>query len=273
MTNQSKSLGIINRFPKSGDYPLGSELEKCGVKVVRYDLSQLTVSSKRNEILYEGKPLPNLSTFLWRLSENVFPATTTLANLLTNSGHTLINSLESLKICADKASTYQSLTKVGAEALPTRVAFPGGSIQQTEVAKPAWGASGRDILFGKENNTIPLTSREPWVVQPWAGEGQNHLRVTIVADKIICVYRRIPQEGSKVNNIEAGGKREYIETNNKLESIALVAAKATKTIISGVDLTAYPHKVIEVNGNPGIPPELIRATAEALTEYLSHVQQ
>jgi glutathione synthase/RimK-type ligase-like ATP-grasp enzyme len=133
------------------------------------------------------------------------------------------------------------------------------------VAKPAFGAGGRDVIFGDETSCIPSDAREPWVVQRRLPP--HFVRALIVDGQVICSYERENDPGLP-NNIEAGGRRVFRRLTASERDLALAAAEAVGTVISGVDLAVDDLAVLEVNGSPGLPPEFVRKTAEVAAAFL-----
>lgn len=268
--SKSIVLGIVNRFPASGVYHLGECFTYNGVIVKQLDLQSLTFTKNIDEtldVIQEGERI-EVDAILWRLSENVYPATRFLAETLTQQGRMLINPYPTLTLCGDKLSTHQALVQASIPSVDSLPGLPGQVVKEGMIAKPSQGASGRSVIFGDDQATIPLDTMEPWVIQPYAGASEDFIRVLVVNGEALCAYRRIPASGNRVNNIESGGTREFVTLTEELVSVAVRAAEICGAVISGVDLTGAPYKVLEVNSNPGLPPELIRGTADALTRYL-----
>lgn len=263
-------LGIVNRFPASGVYKLGEHFERNGILVYRLDLSLFSFTQKENgslQVLYDNNDVePNI--ILWRLSENLYPATKLLAETLESQGKTLINSAHTLTLCGDKFSTHQALAVNSIPTVDSLPGVPGQKVEEGMIAKPAQGAGGRSVIFGSNKAVIPLDTIEPWIVQPFVGSGDSFIRVLVVNGEALSAYRRIPSEGTQVNNVEAGGTRLFIPLTEELVSLSVRAAATCGAVVAGVDLTGEPYRVLEVNSNPGLPPELVSVTADALTRYL-----
>jgi glutathione synthase/RimK-type ligase-like ATP-grasp enzyme len=258
----SPQLHVINRFTPDRTYLLGVALQRRGVDVVLADLRDLSMN--RDAVVHQGAAVTG--TFLWRLSENMWPSTRHLAESLGAHGQQVVNSVHALNMCADKLLTATVLGAAGVPCTQSTAVLPGSIVAKGTVAKPVFGAGGRDILFGP--CTVALDSREPWLTQPHVGDGADFLRVLVVGGAVIGAYRRIPAHDARTNNVETGGTREYVDVTDIERDLAVAAAAACGALIAGVDLTPEPRQVLEVNGSPGIPASLIDAVADALAQEL-----
>lgn len=266
------TLGIVNRFPASRPYILGEHFIKLGVDVHLMEFSQFAFEHHDDyfKVLYDDKPVKP-KTLLWRLSENMFPAAEVLAEQLTREGKRLFNPLTALNICADKLSTQKVLKKAHIPHVPAVPTLPGSPIRTGMIGKPSRGAGGRSIIFNtdsSDNIVVPPESQEPWIVQPFVGEGKDFIRVLVVGQQALCAYRRIPSDNVRVNNVDSGGSRVFVEMTEELATLAVNASNACGTAVAGVDISPEPYRILEVNGNPGLPPEYVHKTAEALYPIL-----
>jgi glutathione synthase/RimK-type ligase-like ATP-grasp enzyme len=257
-------LGIINRVTPGTPYPLGQHLHAAGTPTALHHLHDLTLINGHPHD--RDEPLPTNIPYLWRLSENTYPATRTLLTAFTTAGITLINPAETISTCADKLTTLHTLHTAGLPIVPAHPAYPGNPVPAGYVAKPVYGAGGRDILHGP--TTIPADTLEPWLIQPHAGNDADFIRILIVAGTIIATYRRIPAPGAVTNNIETGGTRHHLTAPPDLGELALAAANTMNAMIAGIDVTAHPYRILEINSTPGLPPDTVPAVAAALHRHL-----
>ena len=254
MDETTPSLTIVNRFPQDKPYLLGEELAKLGIRVIKHDFADI-----------DRIPQPTTAT-LWRLSENLHPQYRHHLTKWEDAGHTLLNSSQTLETCANKLTTYNILHKANLPTVPTAPANPGTPIPANQIAKPAFGAGGRDITYGP--SIIPTNTLEPWIVQPIIGNHAEHLRILVINNKIVAAYKRIPAPNSPVNNIDAGGYREFITPTPEQQTLALAATREVNAFIAGIDLTDDPTQVLEINGTPGIPPEYLPSIAQHIATHL-----
>jgi glutathione synthase/RimK-type ligase-like ATP-grasp enzyme len=271
VSEKGPRVGILNRFNSGSPYLLGVALETIGFDVIRIDLQDLT-SRGGGKLAYEGGEVPDFDVLLWRLSENVLPATDRIRFFgLFDRPILQVNRMPAIVLCGDKRQTFAALIAAGIPAVPTLAAFPGNQISAGLVAKPARGAGGRDIIYGgHETSSVPLNTTEAWVVQPDVGD--DFIRVLVIDGQAIASYIRIPAEGMRTNNIEAGGQRVFTAPSRDVLDLALAAADVCGADIAGVDIVLPGERtglaVLELNANPGIPPGMIDAAAVALGPVL-----
>ncbi|MFX1357370.1 MAG: RimK family alpha-L-glutamate ligase, partial [Promethearchaeota archaeon] len=77
------------------------------------------------------------------------------------------------------------------------------------------------------------------------------IRILVIGDKAIAGMYRVSDNWK--TNIHAGARSEPLEITSELESLAIKAAKVTKTDIAGVDIieSESGYLVLEVNSIPG----------------------
>jgi glutathione synthase/RimK-type ligase-like ATP-grasp enzyme len=258
-------VGVVNRFPE-GAYALGDALVANGAELTLIPLTDCSVGS---DGVVTGVDVAGVDVFLWRLSENITAATRPLGRAL-EAVAPMSNPVSVQALCSDKWETYRALTAAGVPALETVWVAPGARVPvlgDRTVVKPSGGAGGRDVRIAGIDDVVIPTTRESWIAQAWVGPDNRHVRVLVIAGEIVGSYRRISKDGAIVNNIEAGGIR-IPYRDAMAEELALNAALAVGADIVGVDLVPDPWRVLELNSNPGIPPEMIIPAAKALMSAL-----
>ncbi len=176
----------------------------------------------------------------------------------------LINSREALELASDKFLTSVMLEKFDIPTPKTIVcensedalkAFE--ELGADVVLKPLFGSKGIGIIRINDKafaeNVIYALGQlnEIFYLQEFVNHPNRDIRVLVIGDKAIAgMYRVAP---SWKTNIHAGGRSEPLELTKELETLAIRAAKATKTEISGVDIieSENGYKVLEVNSIPG----------------------
>lgn len=271
------TLYILNRYSSPMQpYPLAEELTKTGLDIKYLDLKQIAICPTTGEIIHNDKPLPPKQTILNRITENLHQVTHPLTQQLTQDGHTLINTHQARTLAADKLATHYKLTNAGIPSIETLPVLQGNRIPENWIAKPNYGAGGRDIILNLNNqDTIPESSTEAWITQPYIKNHHDWIRILTVGETIIATYKRKPANlQTPTNNIETGSTREFITPNQKLISLAIQAAQTVGTSYAGIDIAYTPedkheYQIVEVNSSPGIPPTHIAAFAQTLKHYLT----
>ena len=263
-------VGIVNRFQAGRRYLLGDEFAAAGLSWVQVDLASAVISS-------DGKlesVADDVDVFIWRLSEGVAAAALPLRTALQRRG-VLVNTAATIDLCADKWQTHLALLAAGVPSLETLWVPPGGAVPSfgaRTIFKPSCGAGGRDVRFALPGERLNRDATEAWIAQPWVGRDEDHVRVLVVNDKAVKTYRRVRTDASPVivNNVEAGAVRVDHHDSEAVE-VALAASAAVGAEIAGVDLVPGPWRVLEVNSNPGVPPDSVPAVAAELVKVFRRV--
>ncbi len=176
----------------------------------------------------------------------------------------LINSRESLEIASDKFLTSLFLenhdiptpkTVICEDPLKALEAFEelGGDC----VLKPLYGSKGigitrlNDKAFA-ENVIYSLGQiNQVFYLQEFVEHANRDIRILILGDKAITGMYRVSD--SWKTNIYTGARAKPIELTKEMKSLAINAAKITKTEIAGVDIIESKNglTVLEVNSIPG----------------------
>lgn len=193
---------------------------------------------------------------------------TTLRENLEKKGFAVINRLTESRTSKDKMKTYQILLDAGLLTIPTYAIAGGSPIPSNHIVKPKFGMKGDSILFGSidleqipdtASTCVPLVPVKEWILQPYIPDSKNWWRVLVVNGKAIAVYKRIPAAHTSVANVSKGATRKFIDNpENEVIDLALEASKVAGLDICGVDITSFPHMVVEVNSVPAIPQDCAR---------------
>ncbi len=176
----------------------------------------------------------------------------------------LINSREALEIASDKFLTSIFLEK---NRIPTPKTIicenPEDALNAFEelgndvILKPLFGSKGIGIIRlndkGFAENVIYTLSElnEVFYLQEFVDHYNRDIRILVLGDKAIAGMYRVSDNWK--TNIHAGARSEKIDLTSELGTLAIKAAKATKTEIAGVDIIESDngYQVLEVNSIPG----------------------
>ncbi len=196
----------------------------------------------------------------------------------------VINSLETIRACNNKALTSYLLEKEGI-LTPSfyLIEINGNEIEQLIkageklgyplVVKPFDGSRGIGVrrFFNERELVEEMRGKEGiYIVQKYIEKPNWDVRVCVVDGNYSISYKRISK--SWITNVHAGGRREEFFEQEILE-IAERVGKIFKGSIIGMDLIRGKegYYVIEVNHKPGIPtslPKLAKKFSKDIAEFL-----
>lgn len=187
-----------------------------------------------------------------------------LLNAIEEYGMKLINSRESLEIASDKFLTSIYLERHNIPTPRTIIcenandaldSFEelGGDV----VLKPLFGSKGVGVTRindkGFAENIFYALSQlnEVFYLQEFVNHPNRDIRILVLGNEAIAGMYRVSDTWK--TNIYAGARSEPLELTEELASLAIKAAKITKTEIAGVDIVESENglQVLEVNSIPG----------------------
>ncbi len=187
-----------------------------------------------------------------------------LLSAIEEYGIKLINSRESLEIASDKFLTSIYLERYKIPTPKTIICEnPNDAIEAFDelggdiVLKPLYGSKGVGITRitdkGFAENVIYTLSQlnEVFYLQEFIEHYNRDIRILVLGDKAIAGMYRVSDNWK--TNIHAGARMEPLELTEELKTLAIKAAKITKTEIAGVDIVESKNGllVLEVNSIPG----------------------
>jgi RimK family alpha-L-glutamate ligase len=176
----------------------------------------------------------------------------------------LINSRESLEIASDKFLTSVFLENHNIPTPKTIICEdPHKALEAFDelggdcVLKPLYGSKGIGITRlndrGFAENVIYSLGQmnQVFYLQEFVEHNKRDIRVLVLGNKAIAGMYRVSD--SWKTNIYSGARAESIELTNEIKSLAINAAKITKTEIAGVDIIESKNglTILEVNSIPG----------------------
>ena len=187
-----------------------------------------------------------------------------LLTAIEEYGIKLINSRESLEIASDKFLTSLFLETHKIPTPRTIVcekyddaleAFE--ELGKDIILKPLYGSKGIGITritdkgFAENVFSSLMELNQIFYLQEFIEHFNRDIRILVIGNKVIAGMYRVSDNWK--TNIHAGARMEPIELNEELKSLAIQAAKVTKTEIAGVDIieSNQGYYVLEVNSIPG----------------------
>jgi len=246
---------------------LSKELEKKGYNVKYFVPSTIKVKIKLSHFQeqFEGlNPFAALVRGFGAAPTQKIFFRLDLLSAIEEYGVKLINSRESLEIASDKFLTSIYLERYKIPTPKTIICEnPNDAIEAFEelggdiVLKPLYGSKGVGITRindkGFAENVILTLSQlnEVFYLQEFIEHYNRDIRILVLGDKAIAGMYRVSDNWK--TNIHAGARMEPLELTEELKTLAIKAAKITKTEIAGVDIVESEKGllVLEVNSIPG----------------------
>ncbi len=166
-----------------------------------------------------------------------------ISKILEEKGHTVINSFESSRICADKLLTTLALAKAGIPTPRTLVAFDIESglealeqLRYPAVIKPVIGSWGRFVALLKDRQTARSIMEErvfmgalyqTFYIQEYIEKiDKKDIRSFVVGDRVIAAIYRVAVKDELRTNTALGGRAEPCPITPEIENLSLRAAEA-----------------------------------------------
>ena len=246
---------------------LSKEFEKRGYNVKYFVPSTIKVKIKISQFQEQFEALDPFAALVRGFgaapTQKIF-FRLDLLSAIEEYGIKLINSRESLEIASDKFLTSIYLDRYKIPTPKTIICEnPNDAIEAFEelggdiVLKPLFGSKGVGITRindkGFAENVIYTLSQlnEIFYLQEFIEHYNRDIRILVLGDKAIAGMYRVSDNWK--TNIHAGARMEPLELTEELKTLAIKAAKITKTEIAGVDIVESEKGllVLEVNSIPG----------------------
>ncbi len=195
----------------------------------------------------------------------------TLAAALESQGFAVYNSSRCIRLCDDKALTYQKLWEHNLPlplTMPAPQVYKGGQntkqlfemavkIGYPIIVKECFGSLGQQVYLAKDESQLAdlaqKVGEKPFVLQRFiAGASGRDKRILVASGRVIAAVERINENDFRSNAGVGGKVYAYAPTQEEME-LAICAAKTMGAIYAGIDiLTDYDAKryICEVNSNP-----------------------
>ncbi len=227
---------------------------------------EISISGKKAEILYKGKPLDSYDCIFAKGSFRYANLLKTLTLLINGSSYMpisdraftfahdkLLTQLEFQRNNIPMPTTYLASTITAARSILERLNYP-------IVMKFPQGTGGKGVLFAESfasaSSILDALSslRQPFIIQEFIETGGTDIRAFVIGDEVVAAYQRKAGKNEARSNIHAGGTGEEVELDDETKRIAIKSAQALDADICGVDIL-MTHKgpmVLELNLSPGL---------------------
>ncbi|MEW7289770.1 30S ribosomal protein S6--L-glutamate ligase [Aquimarina sp. 2304DJ70-9] len=242
---------------------------KHNVQVIDPLNCDIVIERQKPEIYYRGKKLDHVDAVIPRIG-----ASTTFYGTAVVRQFEMMNVFTTLKSQAliqsrDKLRSLQILSKAGL-GLPKTV-FTNYSKDVSEVISHVGGApliikllegtQGLGVVLA-ETKTAAESVLEAFnglqarvIVQEFIREAKgSDIRALVVDGEVVGAMKRQGKEGEFRSNLHRGGTAKVIRLSRHEEQAAILAAKALKMGVAGVDLLQSDRGplILEVNSSPGL---------------------
>lgn len=233
------------------------------------------VATSRAGFVVRGMPRGGLEEVVFRMNA--------IARLEA-AGHLVVNPARSLEIAIDKYLTTALLADAGLPVPRTIVAQEARGIREgwdqlggDVVVKPLFGSGGRGLarLRCRDDVEDYLAERpadRPAYMQEFVGHPEGDIRILLVGEKAFAIRR---QSDDWRTNVSLGGSAEPLEPTPTMLSLAQEAARATGTVLAGVDLLPTADGrllVLEVNAVPGWRALAAACRVDIAAEVIRHLE-
>ncbi len=261
---------------------------KHNVQVIDPLNCDIVIERQKPEIYYRGRKLDHVDAVIPRIGSSItFYGTAVVRQFEMMNVFTTLKS-QALVQSRDKLRSLQILSKAGL-GLPKTV-FTNYSKDVSEVISHVGGApliikllegtQGLGVVLA-ETKTAAESVLEAFnglqarvIVQEYIKEAKGaDIRVLVVDGQVVGAMKRQGKEGEFRSNLHRGGTASLMKLSRHEEQAAILAAKALKMGVAGVDLLQSDRGplILEVNSSPGL--EGIESTtgkdiAKAIIRYI-----
>ncbi len=242
---------------------------KHNVQVIDPLNCDIVIERQKPEIYYRGRRLDHVDAVIPRIGSSItFYGTAVVRQFEMMNVFTTLKS-QALVQSRDKLRSLQILSKAGL-GLPKTV-FTNYSKDISEVISHVGGApliikllegtQGLGVVLA-ETTTAAESVLEAFnglqarvIVQEFIKEAKGaDIRAFVVDGEVVGAMKRQSKEGEFRSNLHRGGTAQLIKLSRHEEQAAIMAAKALKMGVAGVDLLQSNRGplILEVNSSPGL---------------------
>ncbi len=242
---------------------------KHNVQVIDPLNCDIVIERQKPEIYYRGRRLDHVDAVIPRIGSSItFYGTAVVRQFEMMNVFTTLKS-QALVQSRDKLRSLQILSKAGL-GLPKTV-FTNYSKDVSEVISHVGGApliikllegtQGLGVVLA-ETTTAAESVLEAFnglqarvIVQEFIKEAKGaDVRAFVVDGEVVGAMKRQGKEGEFRSNLHRGGTASLIKLTRHEEQAAIMAAKALKMGVAGVDLLQSNRGplILEVNSSPGL---------------------
>jgi ribosomal protein S6--L-glutamate ligase len=236
------------------------------VKIIDLRDVEVNLGAGKLDVLYEGKPLPQLSCIYARGSFRYAPLLRSVTRTLYRNSYMPIKA-ETFTLGHDKLLTHLALQHFNIPMPATYLASStrAGKKILNEITYPIvlkfpHGTQGRGVMFAESYAAASsmldalFALKQPFLIQEYIETGGVDVRAFVVGDKVIASMKRKAVKGEMRANIHAGGTGEPVVLDERTKRIAIDTSISIGAEICAVDMLESPKGpvVIEVNLSPGL---------------------
>lgn len=239
------------------------------VKVIDYLRCYMNITSRRPQIIFQGKELEGFDAVIPRIGASHTFYGTAVVRQFEMRGTFTANESQAITRSRDKLRSLQLLARSGIGLPVTGFAHSTKDIDglldsvggAPVVVKLLEGTQGVGVVLAetkKAAESVIAAFRQldaNILVQEYIKEsGGSDLRALVVGGRVVAAIRRTGAPGDFRSNLHRGGSAEKVRLSPEERSIAVRAARALGLNVSGVDLLQSNHGpvVVEVNSSPGL---------------------
>ncbi|MFB6213557.1 MAG: RimK family alpha-L-glutamate ligase [Candidatus Nanohaloarchaea archaeon] len=220
------------------------------------------VHGEEQKVLYKDIDLTEFDAVYVRIDDRDAIFAEHLVEVLNNEGVVTQAENDTFAYDSNKFYNMKVLAENGVN-VPDSVytLSPGMAVSAAErlgypvIMKTVRGAGGTGVMrAGSENELKPVMDtmkslEQDICLQEYIEHGGSDTRMVVIGDYVTAYGRTSGGEDWR-SNISAGGERIDVEVNDKMEQIALRAARSTGFDICGCDMIEVDgdYYIIEVNG-------------------------
>jgi ribosomal protein S6--L-glutamate ligase len=239
------------------------------VKVIDYRRCYMNVTSRRPQIIFQGRELEGFDAVIPRIGASHTFYGTAVVRQFEMLGTFTTNESQAISRSRDKLRSLQLLARGGIALPVTGFAHSTKDIDgllesvggAPVVVKLLEGTQGVGVVLAetkKAAESVIAAFRQldaNILVQEYIKEaGGSDIRAIVVGGRVVAAIKRTGAPGDFRSNLHRGGSAEKIRLTPEERSIAVRAARTLGLNVSGVDILQSNHGsvVMEVNSSPGL---------------------
>ena len=250
----------------------------------------MNIASRRPEIFYNGKKLPQYDAVIPRIGASITFYGLAVLRQFEVAGTFPLNESVAIGRSRDKLRSMQLMARDGI-GLPVTT-FAHDPKQTEEVLALAGGAPlVIKLLEGTQGIGVVLADTDrsaKSVIEAFRGANVNILvqefikeaggtdiRALVVGGKVVAAMKRTGAEGEFRSNLHRGGSAQVIKLSPEERATAVRAARSMGLGVCGVDMLRANHGpvVMEVNSSPGLEGVEKATGIDIAGKIISHLEK
>ena len=263
---------------------IAKEAEAYFEKVDLLDIRNLDISitTKKMEVLYQGKPIEKYDCVYMRGSYKYALLQRSLSSILkgqtylpiepkafTIAHNKLLTLLDLQKNKVPMPKTYFTATVEGAKTILKEIKYP-------VIIKIPQGTHGKGVMFADSESSARSVIdalevfKQPYIIQEYIETKATDIRAIVAGNRVLASMKRKATKAEEFRaNIHMGGIGVPFTPDPDTSDIAVKSAKAVGADICAVDiLEGREPMVIEVNLSPGLRG-IMKATKKNIAQLVA----